>query len=734
MALTNAQSSALSATVAENAAAEAKSYAIKASQVENYSNQAKASAEAAEVSAASATNSAMEAEAAMNVALEQTIATIRVPDGETLSILPVANERKGKFPGFDPVTGDVQLIEISNTDAAALALSLSSEGGGELVGTSTGTVEDRFTSIEDALTGKASVGSLSEKLSGSVTFVSGGILRSEKDFIYNNADYNWYYWSGPYDVNGKMISPSSSPESSGGVGPGKWLNVGDTVLRSDLAKPTGAGMVGIDGGGTVQDVISGIKPIVYRSYSVSERLDATLTTSAMGAKGDGVTDDTAAIQLAINTIANFSRSASLYIDGRCKITGITIPATLSLTMVGNNPNGASYNKSALICTNTSGAAITVNGAACAFVDFQMVGASSDTAGGGDTTQTALLFIPGTANSYNCDAFVSGVGFVFFNKCTDLRGRNLKLSNCTFSNSAWAVWIGTTGIPDFRGLDIKNCRFHYVAASSGSVAVPLQSSVVFIDPLTKFFSIHISGNYCDGCKWFYVGALTWGAIQSNHLTAQQGAAFYIYNTDATVSPIFQKGSIQSNSIDGTNTAIIDNDYGSIHVENGWGIDIIGNSVNNAFKHGIYTKAANTVISGNTVKNASFNVSGGVYIRSSGNNTQILDNSVINLSQGSGTPSSAFKLEAFTIVDGNRCAGAFPIVWDTASRGDSLIYGEMKIPSAVSIEYGTAAPTSGRYLRGSVVININPSVNGIERWVCVGSGTPGAWDAKVIASAV
>ncbi|WP_447887714.1 tail fiber/spike domain-containing protein [Serratia fonticola] len=256
MALTNNASAALSATVAENAAAEAKSYAIKASQAEDFSNQAQASAESAAASAISSQNSAVAAEEAMNIAVEQTIATIRVPDGEALSVLPVANERKGKFPGFDPVTGDVQLIDISSTDAASLALSLASTEGSTLVGTPSGTVEERFSSIELGLDGKASNDLVATKLSGGVTFSSGGTLFSEKDFIYNSFDFSWYFWSGSYEVTGKVIPPDSTPESSGGVGQGKWVCIGGSFLSSELAGNLGAGMIGTTQGVTAQSAIN----------------------------------------------------------------------------------------------------------------------------------------------------------------------------------------------------------------------------------------------------------------------------------------------------------------------------------------------------------------------------------------------------------------------------------------------------------------------------------------------
>lgn len=45
--------------------------------------------------------------------------------------------------------------------------------------------------------------------------------------------------------------------------------------------------------------------------------------------------------------------------------------------------------------------------------------------------------------------------------------------------------------------------------------------------------------------------------------------------------------------------------------------------------------------------------------------------------------------------------------------------------ILITFGTAAPTSGAYNRGDMVINTQPSAGGFTGWRCVTSGTPGTW---------
>jgi hypothetical protein len=510
------------------------------------------------------------------------------------------------------------------------------------------------------------------------------------------------------------------------------LKYAPDMLRQQLASSStpGASLVETSSDGSVQTVINGLHagtfPSGYRNYTIKDRLDCMLTTTAMGAIGNGIADDTAAIQSAINTLANFTRSGSLYVDGRSKITAITIPSTLSLSIIGNNTGGLSYKKSALICTSTTGTVINATSSACSFKDLQIVGASNDVNGGGDTTQTAILFNPELANKYDCDAFLCGVSFLFFNKCVDLRGRNLKAVDCDFSNSKHGIWIGTTGIPDFRGLDVKNCRFHYMAASAGSIANPLQGSCIFIDPATNFFSIHLSGNYVDGSKWFYVGAMPWATIANNNMAGNQGASIYVYNTGSTLGAIFRRGVIQANTITGTNTAPVANDFGSIHIESGWGIDILGNSINNAYKTGIYNKAADSVINGNQIKDASFTESGGYYIRNAGNNAQVVNNTVTRRGEGSGVPAAAYRLETFTVTDSNRTFGPFDLVWDISDRGETLIYGEMKPIVMPSVEWGFGPPSSGRYIRGSIVYNLQPSPGGYLGWVSVGGTVnPGTW---------
>lgn len=485
--------------------------------------------------------------------------------------------------------------------------------------------------------------------------------------------------------------------------------------------------------GSVQDYIDALNTgsisLGYRGYTIKDRLDVMLTTSAMGAVGDGSVDDTAAVQLAIDTLSTLTRKATLYIDGRCKVSSLTIPATLSLHMVGNNVGGASYNRSALICSNATGPTITCNGSACTFEDIQFVGTSNAAAGGGDTTQTAILFAPGATNSYNCDGLVKGCGFVFFNKIFDLRGRNLKLIDNIFSNSAFGVWIGTTGIPDFRGLDIQGCRFHYMSAAAGNETTPTAACAVYVAPNTNFFNVNITDNLSDGGKWFFVGAAAWGVINNNHFNAQQTGVLYHYNTGMTLGSVFQRTSFSNNVVTHTTATSPNGQTDTVYLVAGWGVDVLNNTINNAHRRAINNGVSNTRIAGNTCIEAGYITGGFPVIESTGGNSSITNNILVRYGTVASVPSAGIKASNFTSVDGNRFplgfgASAVP-EWDTSSRGATLIYGVMDIAALPSEEWGTAAPTSGRYLQGSKVWNTNVLAGGTLGWVCVASGTPGTW---------
>lgn len=77
-----------------------------------------------------------------------------------------------------------------------------------------------------------------------VSFTTGATLTSPNEVLFNSADSSYYKWTGSFASGGKVVPANSTPASSGGIGAGKWLNVGDSALRSDLATPTGVNLVG----------------------------------------------------------------------------------------------------------------------------------------------------------------------------------------------------------------------------------------------------------------------------------------------------------------------------------------------------------------------------------------------------------------------------------------------------------------------------------------------------------
>jgi len=62
--------------------------------------------------------------------------------------------------------------------------------------------------------------------------------------LQDETDGEYYRWDG---VLPKSVPSGSTPQNSGGVGPGKWLNVGDASLRSDLKSGDMTDLIGYPG-------------------------------------------------------------------------------------------------------------------------------------------------------------------------------------------------------------------------------------------------------------------------------------------------------------------------------------------------------------------------------------------------------------------------------------------------------------------------------------------------------
>lgn len=129
-----------------------------------------------------------------------------------------------------------------------------------------------------------------------VSFTTGAAVNINQVLL-NLADNAYYQWTGTFPDGGKPVPANSSPEAAGGTGPGKWLSVGDTVLRNSLA--SNADRAG--------DAMIAVKqPFTGAASRTQHDKNAEyMTVLDFGAVGDYVTDDTAAI-IAADTAASLA--------------------------------------------------------------------------------------------------------------------------------------------------------------------------------------------------------------------------------------------------------------------------------------------------------------------------------------------------------------------------------------------------------------------------------------------
>lgn len=125
-----------------------------------------------------------------------------------------------------------------------------------------------------------------------VSFTTGATVTKPNEVLFNEANNEYYKWTGSFASGPKVVPANSTPESTGGVGAGKWVSVGDSTIRSMLAAPGGVDLVNGAAKQTDVDRLSvRTTHLEHDSVNVADYADLVVN-------GD---DWTAAIQAAFDT-------------------------------------------------------------------------------------------------------------------------------------------------------------------------------------------------------------------------------------------------------------------------------------------------------------------------------------------------------------------------------------------------------------------------------------------------
>ncbi|MDG5502760.1 hypothetical protein [Escherichia coli] len=89
------------------------------------------------------------------------------------------------------------------------------------------------------------------------SFQDGADITLPNQALRDEVSGEYYRWDGPLP---KHVDAGSTPVSSGGIGVGAWVGVGDASLRAYLATVAGAASIGLQPGGNLQQAITWVTP------------------------------------------------------------------------------------------------------------------------------------------------------------------------------------------------------------------------------------------------------------------------------------------------------------------------------------------------------------------------------------------------------------------------------------------------------------------------------------------
>lgn len=129
--------------------------------------------------------------------------------------------------------------------------------------------EDEARRIAESIKASGLIGYITRR-----SFEKGFNVTTWNEVLLWEEDGEYYRWDGELP---KTVGAGSTPETSGGIGLGAWVGVGDASLRTELSLSHGASLIGTESGNTVQEEIFiakyAITPEMYGSAAVTDHTD-----------------------------------------------------------------------------------------------------------------------------------------------------------------------------------------------------------------------------------------------------------------------------------------------------------------------------------------------------------------------------------------------------------------------------------------------------------------------------
>jgi len=428
------------------------------------------------------------------------------------------------------------------------------------------------------------------------------------------------------------------------------------------------------------------------SYSLIN--GAAINVLDYGAVGDGTTNDTAAIQAAIN--AAIAQRKALYFPrttlGTLGLYLITAPLTIS---AGIHIYGEGTNYSGLLCNNTSGFQIA---AGVNFVTIENLAIIQTTRYSTTPNSYTAIETLGTTGSRNFwhiyrDLFIDGFEYAF----------ELSYTWSTVINSVQSVF-GFSGIyaPGISVNNyVSNCGFGGSSAAN-SVGIQIGDGTnategwMISDCLLAYFATGVYGNFANNC---HVRGCIIDFFQ------QYGVLLLSTASGGSTNWIISDNYMATDNAAASSGVRLKNDFGA-SVAQHRGTIVSNNQIlaysGASLSYGILqdgTAELNNIITGNRSNATVYDC----YLLA-GSRTIVANNQW----KGPG-----FYSDVLVNYSGNEGAVLSSTQFLKQTNGKTFVY------------YLTAPPVAGAYVRGDIVWSTAPSAGVTPGWVCVTSGTPGTW---------